>query len=60
MIQEQQLRLLPHQAASEQNIKAFLQHNGLDGIEAVRVLKRSIDARRRPVMVNLTVRIYIN
>ena len=60
MIKEQQLRLLPHQAASEQAITEFLKNNGIDGIKAVRVLKRSIDARRRPVMINLTVSIYIN
>ncbi len=60
MIQEQQLRLLPHQAASEQSIIATLQAEGISGIKAVRVLKRSIDARRRQVIVNLTVRIYIN
>ena len=60
MIQEQQLRLLPHQAASEQSIISFLNENGVAHINAVRVLKRSIDARRRPVLVNLTVRIYIN
>ena len=60
MIQEQQLRLLPYQAVSEQAIISFLNDNGVSNINAVRVLKRSIDARRRPVMVNLTVRIYIN
>ena len=60
MIQEQQLRLLPHQAASEHNIIAYLNNTGVSDICAVRVLKRSIDARRRQVMVNLTVRIYIN
>lgn len=60
MIQEQQLRLLPQQAASEQAIISFLKDNGAGNVNAVRVLKRSIDARRRPVMVNLTVRAYIN
>ena len=60
MIQEQQLRLLPHQAASEQSITEFLHAGGVTGIKAVRVLKRSTDARRRTVMVNLTVRIYID
>ena len=60
MIQEQQLRLLPYQAASEQTIISFLKENGAGNVNAVRVLKRSIDARRRPVMVNLTVRVYIN
>ncbi len=60
MIQEQQLRLLPHQAASEQSIIQYLVSTGITDIRAVRILRRSIDARRRPVMVNLTVRIYIN
>ena len=60
MIQEQQLRLLPYQAASEQTIISFLKEKGAGNVNAVRVLKRSIDARRRPVMVNLTVRVYIN
>lgn len=60
MIEEQQLRLLPHQAASEQTIISFLKQHGAGRVDAVRVVKRSIDARRRPVMVNLTVRIYVN
>lgn len=60
MIQEQQLRLLPHQAASEQSITEYLAASGIGGIKAVRVLKRSVDARRRQVLINLTVRIYIN
>ncbi len=60
MVQEQQLRLLPWQAAGEQAIKDYLTANGLAQVTAVRVLKRSIDARRRPVMVNLKVRIYID
>lgn len=29
-------------------------------IQAVRILKRSIDARKRQVIINLTVRIYLN
>lgn len=60
MIQEQQLRLLPYQAASEQAITQYLHSTGISNISAVRVLRRSIDARRRQVLVNLTVRIYIN
>ncbi len=60
MIQEFQLRILPEQAASEQSIKQFLHTDrGLDGINHVRILKRSIDARQRTVFVNLTVRVYI-
>lgn len=63
MIQEFQLRVLPEQAANEQNIKKFLVNDkGLTGtqINHVRVLKRSIDARQRTIFVNLTVRVYIN
>jgi uncharacterized FAD-dependent dehydrogenase len=63
MIQEYQLRVLPEQAASEQAIKEFIAHHyALDirTLTAVRVLKRSIDARQRTVYVHLTVRAYIN
>lgn len=63
MIQELQLRILPEQAANEQSIKQYLaREKGLDvrTIQAVRTLKRSIDARQRTIYVNLTVRIYIN
>lgn len=63
MIQELQLRILPEQAANEQSIKQYVaREKGLDvrTIQAVRTLKRSIDARQRTVFVNLTVRIYIN
>lgn len=60
MIKEFQLRILPEQAASEQSIKQFLHTDrGLDGINHVRILKRSIDARQRTIFVNLTVRVYI-
>ena len=54
MIQEYQLRVLPEQAASEQHIKQYVsREKGLDirTIHAVRVLKRSIDARQRTIYV---------
>ena len=63
MIQEYQIRILPEQAANEQNIKLFISKDkGLDArtIKAIRVLKRSIDARQRTIFVNLKVRLYIN
>ena len=63
MIQEYQIRVLPEQAANEQNIKSFISRDkGLDArtIQAIRVLKRSIDARQRTIFVNLKVRVYIN
>ena len=63
MIQEYQIRILPEQAANEQNIKLFISKDkGIDArtIKAIRVLKRSIDARQRTIYVNLKVRLYIN
>lgn len=63
MIQEYQIRVLPEQAASEQSIKQFLQEEkgiSVDEITAVRVLKRSVDARQRTIYVNLKVRVYVN
>ena len=63
MTYEYQLRLLPQQAACEQTIKEYVsREKGVDfrTITAVRILKRSIDARQRTVYVNLKVRVYIN
>ena len=63
MIQEYQIRILPEQAANEQSIKLFISKDkGIDArtIKAIRVLKRSIDARQRTIYVNLKVRLYIN
>lgn len=63
MIQEYQLRVLPQQAASEQEIIRYVaREKGLDArtIKALRVLKRGIDARQRTIYVNLTVRLFIN
>lgn len=62
MIEEYQIRVLPEQAADEAGIRAFLlEEKGLDGKEltAVRVLRRSIDARQRTIYVNLKVRAYL-
>jgi uncharacterized FAD-dependent dehydrogenase len=63
MVNEYQYRMLPQQAASGQAIKDYLaKEEGIDArtITAVRVLKRSIDARQRTIYVNLKVRVYIN
>lgn len=63
MVEEYQLRLLPEEAYSEDTIRQYLsQEKGFDvaAIRAVRVVKRSIDARHRRVLVNLKVRAYIN
>lgn len=63
MTREYQLRVMPQVAADEENIKRYLaQENAIDyrTITAVRVLKKSIDARQRAIYVNLRVRAYIN
>lgn len=63
MIQEFQIRVLPVVALSEQNIISYIaDEKGIDArtVNAVRVLKRSIDARQRTIFINLTVRVYIN
>ncbi len=63
MISEYQIRVLPEQAANEQAIKRYVaREKGLDErtIRAVRVLKKSIDARQRTIFVNLTVRVFVN
>ncbi len=63
MTSEYNIRVLPQVAFSEQSIKAYLiQEKGLDAksLMAVRVLKKSIDARQRTIFVNLTVRAFVN
>lgn len=63
MIQEYQLRILPEIAANEQRLKEYLsQEKGLSmkEITAIRILKRSIDARQRTIFINLNVRVYTN
>ncbi|WP_304216958.1 NAD(P)/FAD-dependent oxidoreductase [Phocaeicola plebeius] len=63
MIHEYQLRILPEQAASEQSLKQYIgREKGLDirTINAIRILRRSIDARQRTIYVNLTIRVFVN
>ena len=63
MINEYQLRVLPQQAANEQSLKEYISiEKGLDvrTICAVRILKRSIDARQRTIYINLKVQAFIN
>ena len=61
MIKEIQLRLNPETAGNEMRLRAEAStHLGVDAniIKAIVPVKRSIDARQRRVMVNLTVRVY--
>lgn len=63
MIREFKIRVQPHIAANEGSVRRYIaEENGLDErtITAVRMIKRSIDARQRTVFVNLTLRAYIN
>ena len=59
MIQEFQIRVLPVVASSEQNIISYIaDEKGIDArtVNAVRVLKRSIDARQRTICVSTSTR----
>ncbi|MBP3739125.1 MAG: FAD-binding protein [Muribaculaceae bacterium] len=63
MIKEMQLRVTPRVAHDVKDIAHFIaseEHISQDRITGVRVIKRSIDARQRNVMVNLKVRVYID
>ena len=56
---ELNLRILPKQAYNEQSILAYLRQEKGINAQAVRVVRRSIDARQRNIYVNLTVRAYV-
>jgi uncharacterized FAD-dependent dehydrogenase len=63
MIQEYQLRVLPQVAADERKLTEWIaDEKGINAkqVNAVRVLKRSIDARQRTIYVNLKVRVFVN
>ena len=63
MIQELQLRILPEEAGSEQTLKAVVAREtgtSVGRIQAVRVLKRSVDARQRTIFVNVKLRAFID
>lgn len=63
MVQEYQIRVQPQIAYNEQSLASYLsKEKGFDirTINRIRILRRSIDARQRQVMVNLKVSVYIN
>ena len=63
MISEYQIRVQPHQAANEQSLMRYISlTKGLDirSINAVRILRKSIDARQRTIYINLTIRVFVN
>ena len=63
MINEYQLRVSPQVAADSVNLRKYVaeeQGIALSALKAVRILKRSIDARQRTIFVNLKVRAFVN
>ena len=63
MVHEFQLRVQPYEAANEQSLARYIaREKGMDErtINAVRVLRRSIDARQRTIYINLMVRVFVN
>lgn len=63
MTNEYQIRVQPQVAANEQALRSWLADEyGFDvrTVTAVRILRRSIDARQRTIFVNLKVRAFIN
>ena len=63
MIQEYQIRVSPRTAANTGEIVQHLAtYNDIpaQSIQGIRILKRSIDARQRNIVVNLKVRVYVD
>ncbi len=63
MVREIQLRILPEEAYNEQSLRRVVCREigeNPEAIYAVRVLKRSVDARQRTVYVNVLLRVFIN
>lgn len=63
MINEFQIRVLPEIASDDKSIIRYLSKEkniDVNSVNAIRVLKRSIDARQRTIFINLTVRLFIN
>lgn len=63
MIYEMNVRVTPQVAYSEQNIADYVaREKGIDRrtVTAVRIQKKSIDARQRNIVVNLSLQVYVN
>ena len=63
MVREFQTRMTPREAADERLIREHVAvENGFDvrTVTAMRIMKRSIDARQRNIFVNLKLKVYIN
>lgn len=63
MIKELQLRVAPEIAYEELRLLGYVSTQlriDANSIKKVQILKRSIDARQRNIIINLTVKVYIN
>jgi len=63
MVKEIQLRVLPEEAVNEQSLKLVVSREmavDIKTIQAIRILKRSIDARQRTIYVNLKLQVFID
>ena len=60
MTKDLQLRLLPEEAANDDTLRAVVARETGDAPRALRILKRSIDARQRTVYVNVTLRAFFD
>lgn len=63
MVEELHMRVPPRIASSEDEIAHYIAHERhlpMSRIQGVRVIKRSIDARQRNVMMSLKVRVYVD
>ncbi|MDR1097505.1 MAG: NAD(P)/FAD-dependent oxidoreductase [Tannerella sp.] len=63
MVKELHLRILPEEAVNEQSLRRVACREtgeAPEAINAVHVLKRSVDARQRTVYINILLRIFIN
>ena len=63
MIQDFQIRVNPRISAIAEELKFYIstaENIDINRIKGIRIIKRSIDARQRNVMVNLKVRVFID
>ena len=62
MVNDYDIRVLPNVAADLESVKSYIsREKGIDSrtISHIRILKRSIDARHKPVYINLSIRVFV-
>lgn len=61
MNKQLEISLLPEQCASEALLKFYTQkHLGLSQLTAVNIIRKSLDARRKPIRYNLLIEVFID